>query len=590
MNREFLLFVELYQRKIIQKGGVILNEFTIIPKVNETQEFIEIANDFSNPLDIVREAISNSFDAKATVIHIEFDILQEYGERILQIRLKDNGTGMDVEGLQSFFDLGNSLRRNDPNTIGEKGHGTKVYFNSSYIEVTTTNNGKTLNARVVEPYKTLFERQIPVVMVKQEETPNIPNGTEIVIKGYHKNRRDKFTHEILRDYIMWFTKMGSIEKEFNIYDNENVTLFLKGLNRCDAEEIKFGHFFPEESESVQKLFDKHLIKAPDYYCKKVVKQGQLKNFPEIRYDAVFAIEGNRVKYSYNPMLRRSGYTAPAGSYTVQERYGIWLCKDFIPIQRKNEWITYKGSEFTKFHAFINCQDLRLTANRSSVDNTPSEIIEDLREVVRQIFAEIVEGDDWRELSWLEEEAEAYRTSEKEAKDFKWRISKVNKANIATHKGVTLIEPQRESGVFALVVQLSLLEPGLFPFEIIDYDTHSGIDVIVKGDHSTPLNQSKLFYVEFKHVLGQQFNHSFENLHSIVCWDTQIKHDDIVIDINKEERKMIISPPNGPEDYTRYFLDNPRKAHKIEVYVLKDFLKEKLQLNFRPRSSGAVVKR
>jgi len=40
-------------------------EFTLTPKVDETQEFIEIAHDFANPLDLVREAISNSFDAQA---------------------------------------------------------------------------------------------------------------------------------------------------------------------------------------------------------------------------------------------------------------------------------------------------------------------------------------------------------------------------------------------------------------------------------------------------------------------------------------------------------------------------------------------
>ena len=34
--------------------------FTLIPEVNSTQEFIEIANDFSNPLDLVREAISHN--------------------------------------------------------------------------------------------------------------------------------------------------------------------------------------------------------------------------------------------------------------------------------------------------------------------------------------------------------------------------------------------------------------------------------------------------------------------------------------------------------------------------------------------------
>lgn len=105
-----------------------MSSFQIRPKVDETQEFIEIANDFSNPLDLVREAISNSFDAAARKIEVLFSVVQESGEKILQIELKDDGEGMDREGLQSFFDLGNSLRRNDSEAIGEKGHGTKVYL------------------------------------------------------------------------------------------------------------------------------------------------------------------------------------------------------------------------------------------------------------------------------------------------------------------------------------------------------------------------------------------------------------------------------------------------------------------------------
>ena len=99
-----------------------MSEFVIKPKVDETQEFIEIANNFSNPLEIVREAISNSYDAKASQIKISFDVVSEYGESILKIVIEDNGAGMDKDGLQSFFDLGNSLRRNDPSSIGEKGH------------------------------------------------------------------------------------------------------------------------------------------------------------------------------------------------------------------------------------------------------------------------------------------------------------------------------------------------------------------------------------------------------------------------------------------------------------------------------------
>lgn len=58
--------------------------FKISPEVNSAQEFIEIAQDFSNPLDLVREAISNAFDAQAKNIILDFSVISEYGERILK--------------------------------------------------------------------------------------------------------------------------------------------------------------------------------------------------------------------------------------------------------------------------------------------------------------------------------------------------------------------------------------------------------------------------------------------------------------------------------------------------------------------------
>ena len=56
-----------------------LEEQTLIPTVDQAREFLEIAHDFANPLDIVREAISNSYDAKATEIRLIFDTIQKYG-------------------------------------------------------------------------------------------------------------------------------------------------------------------------------------------------------------------------------------------------------------------------------------------------------------------------------------------------------------------------------------------------------------------------------------------------------------------------------------------------------------------------------
>jgi hypothetical protein len=564
-----------------------MRTFQIVPRVDEAREFVEIATDFANPLDLVREGISNAMDARARDIMVSFSVEKEYGESIAVITLADDGDGMTESGLQSFFDLGNSTRRGDATKIGEKGHGTKVYLNSSRVEIWTNNGATAFNAVMNEPKKQLHGGLVPEVTVREVSLGEVPKGTKIEIRGYNNNRRDRFTHAILRDHVLWFSKFGSIESGLGRVLSQRPVLRLKGLDRDAAEEIPFGHVFPTESKPFKDLFEEHLIAAPDHFCRRIVREGFLPKHPDIPYSAVFSIEGKYVKYSYNSMLRRPGYAAPKGAYTIQERYGVWLCKDFIPIQRKNDWVSTKGSEYTRLHAFVNCQELSLTANRGSVDNTPSEVLEDLREVVDGLYTEIVESDDWRELEWLEEEAIGYKTTEKEKKDFAWRKKKIATANTARLDHVTLVEPQRESGVYSLFIQLTTLRPDAFPFCVVEYDTHSGIDVIAKGDATTPIHASALFYVEFKHFLERQFNHSFENLRSVVCWDTKTKHGEVVIDITGEERTMAISPAAGPTDYTRYYLEHPKKSLKIEVFVLKDYLRERLKIEFRPRGPEAA---
>ena len=567
-----------------------MTNFTITPKVDASQEFIEIAMDFANPLDLVREAISNAFDADATKIRLMFDVINNYGERELEIEIADNGHGMDAWGLESFFDLGNSLRRGDSDTIGEKGHGTKIFFNSTSIEVVTIKSGVKYRALMKKPKKFLYSHKIPPVEVESEQAPDAPNGTVIKIFGYNSNRRDKFTHMQLKDYITWFSKFGSVEREFGIDKNCNVILEFKGVDKSSPETLTFGHVFPRESEPVNKLFNQYTMDAPKYYCKKFIDVGSLRNYPEIKYHAVFYVEGLKVRYAYNPMIRHSGYSAPVGAYTVQERYGLWLCKDFMPIQRKNEWITHKGSEYTKFHAFVNCQALKLTANRGSVENTPSEILQDLQEVVRNLYDKITSGSDWDDMIWLEDEVDAYRTVEKEKSEFERRIDKINRTEVAEFNGLHLVAPRLEAGVFSIFLQLSNYNPAIFPFSIVDYDTHTGIDVIAKSNDAMPIKSSKLYYVEFKNYLGKNFNHSFQNLHSIVCWDinlNEIRHNDEIIDIAKDTRTLTIIPPSNFEDYTHYYLDDLKGSRKIEIFVLKSFLREKLGIEFKPRTKDST---
>lgn len=86
---------------------------------------------------------------------------------------------------------------------------------------------------MLEPSRELFERRIPKVTVKIEMAEGADTGTSVSIWGYNNNRRDKFTHDQLKDYILWFTKFGSIEREFGIEEHADVKLRFKGVDRKD---------------------------------------------------------------------------------------------------------------------------------------------------------------------------------------------------------------------------------------------------------------------------------------------------------------------------------------------------------------------
>jgi hypothetical protein len=180
------------------------------------------------------------------------------------------------------------------------------------------------------------------------QQPNGPVGTEIKIFGYNHNDGSKLGHDQLRDYILWFTKFGSIEPllwtTFQKYAATQgrlggLRLRLRGLGfdpskhagdaTAKAETLHFGHIFPQECFDGKTLRERAKAKKAsptDFYCRRFVREDPLKRFPGFRWQAVFSIEGNRVKYE-NPMVRRQGYAAPPGAYKVAERYGIWVCKD-----------------------------------------------------------------------------------------------------------------------------------------------------------------------------------------------------------------------------------------------------------------------
>jgi hypothetical protein len=237
-------------------------------------------------------------------------------------------------------------------------------------------------------------------------------------------------------------------------------------------------------------------------------------------------------------------------YKVEDRYGLWVARDYIPIKRYNEWLGLGKRLETKYHAFVNCQEFRLTANRSDIGNTPPDLLFAIEQTVRQVFEEeIIGGVEYQEYDEAAELEQQYQTAEQERKDFDRRRKRVKTKKVSELKGVQLIEPGVEMGVIALFNLTYALEPSLFPFHVIDYDTKRGYDALVAQSTSHDLSKESIFFIEFKYMLTYEFNHSFDNLSAVICWDCNLSEGAEVRDI-RDKRRDLHLPQRGVTQSTR----------------------------------------
>ena len=556
-------------------------EIIIEPKVNELWEIREIANDFTEPLEIFREAISNAYDAKATKIEIEVYVDEKNEYNKFTIKISDNGKGMNLEQLKNFWSLGFSEKRDDPKLIGAKGHGTAIYLKSDYIRVRTTSKEGAYESECIRPFNDLKNGRRYMPKTKKIE-PFTSTGTEIILEGYVKDESDYkyFRQNVIKDYIIWNTKHGSIEMQLGIKNNKNNVICLKAFEE-PMEEIKFGHVFPEINDNVEKLKEEYEGAACDHFVKSFIQnETSIKDYPNYKYETVIFVEGTAAKKNYNPMIsdNRKADKLPTGAYKIADRYGLYLCKDYIPIQRVNEWIKSFGTGSNSFgllHGFINCQNFDLTANRGTVSIRNKDIMDALKREIQDQLQVIQEEicNKGKDLDILNSYKEETKTKAQEECDFRIRSERIkDKKEYILDNELLIYEPKNEAETYHIYSVLSTLYPNEFDFEALDYCTNVGIDMLVKPkipDTRSP----KYKYVELKYTLGARgFNHAFNNISYVLCWD---------VEKNVKEGTTFTSKLDSEEwKYTskgkKVFLDNDNSGYKIEIIKLKDILEKHLK--------------
>jgi len=579
------------------------------PVVKEVRQFLEIVENFTDPREVIREAISNSLDWAASIIKITVYEDATRADRELVIKIRDNGLGLTRERFSAFWNLADSpgLQRDKfgrklSGRVGEKGHGTKTYWKCRQIEVESIareEDGSDWHVlgEMKEPINTLVQqKKVPDYEYIEAPGEGKESFTEVTIRGYHTHTNEDFRHETLKDYIQWFTKFGSIELELGIDDNKGKVVELQGLGESDPEVLEFGHSFPPLSSNINKLQKQYKDTWLKYYVTKWLFPSVLiEGYPTSSIDVVFYLEGDSAKRLHNPMLARGGRSRERWHYTVTDRYGLYVCRDYIPLppsQRVNEWVMEK-SEWTLYHAFVNCQDFELTANRGSIGNTDRYFLTKVRETVEKLFkTQIKASEEYRaydeEIEQTKQRGKIDTSEENEKEDVEKRYYYVKKKHLAQYQppkrpSVTLVEPRQEVEVLMLFSVMKALRPDIFEFDILDYSTSRGIDALCALDPTHGgLEKGNLRYVEFKRALTHEFSdHTFARLAAVVCWECNLEDGAKVRDFAGKQRTLQITKK---ADETIYMLLAPPDLPipNIKVYVLKDYLKDKLKISFKAR--------
>jgi hypothetical protein len=504
------------------------------PRVNEVNEFLEIASDFEDPLEVIRESLSNAYDANATEVLITI----RTGEQGSDIIIDDDGVGMSRRDLKSFFDLGNSRKKD---SIGHKGHGTKIFYKSEEIVVQTSNGESLLRAVMDRPWQKLNDGQLPEYELTEADGEEGFTGTHIRIQGFKSGlgfEPSSLTYNKIHHYLAWKTIAGST-----------------------------AHYFGDQTHSMGVKVD--LDESIDDTRDMLVIPKQFKLPAE-------QLDPDKGKFPTERMCRHFGPTTlavelPDGSTTTLEiigmaggkaardelptygrhsaQFGVWLAKDHIKVERFNEAIS-ADNVFMHFFFIANCQDFELSANREKIRNKSSAVFQAATEELDHYMSKVVEHPWTKEYLIHRKNAEIERRAESHADSIERRRSRV--------EGLTEFIPRNTTEVVAALERTNIT--ARTPVRIADFSPAADINAIAECS-------GELYSASVCVSMAEPFgNESLSPLNTemIICWE----YGDLDVLRQLEREGYLGGEIEFDFEGERIIYDNGRR-HEIEIIHLEE---------------------
>lgn len=487
-------------------------------KVNQISLYREIAKNLVNPLEVIQEAISNAHDAQSKEIMIK---IFRNTSNIFCIEISDDGNGMGEQEFERFFNLGDSQKLQ--NNIGQKGLGTKTYFRSAelVVESQVKDTKQRFKSVLKEPWEKLNENILPKYDFQEVEYQPGKDGTIVSIIDYKIDHPERFfIFDTLQDYILWYTAAGSYKTKFadkiqlqNYIQNIHISpkVFLRDEINNRIEEFAGIHQFSEPNENPTIDGNNERNPRSDNYCK---------HFGPFHRETT--IDGEYVSFqlygTISGINKRREISHFYQGETHKSRFGLYLCKDFIPVVNRRDLLN--DPNFQHYHLLLNSQAFDLTADRNNISNEDDPkvkwVLNEFDNIWRTQIKNIAEDSYFK----IRDEEEIQFAQKKRIKELENR--KENYSNIPSISGVDipiLKVPNNEAQVAILFSALMSKYPEKFDgISIGHYSDKSTTDLICEKQDSTTC------LVELEYVLSNIFKHghAFETFDYVVCWKVDLE--------------------------------------------------------------------
>jgi len=451
------------------------------------------------PENVLVELCSNSYDADASIVEISTK-----GESH-QVLIKDDGSGMNRDDLAELVTIARSKKRqmieNDVRTpnfnrrlLGSFGIGIISFFAlGDFIRIFTLKqgqkplfleiekifgaDGKIQDIKISEPLESDEYRQ---------HLLDPEHGTTVEINNNTLNLRSREIYQLIR------------------YKLSNLPLSDDFKIRLNELEIKKDDF--DESSWMKKEFNFTLDNI------------------DPSYKASCSIYVNHQTPIY-PIAERGIYLVVNGRVIEKDLYSMLYPE-----------LTSPATIAARVRGFIEADFLQKSIQANREDFFDSEIISEIKDRIKETVQKVI--NDYIAQGLAEKQEQTYTQLLQRIEEARNKFHAPNK--YLKQLGINFASnPEFEQEVVLIIAQLC--QKGLLPFQILDYNSGSHIDCIVKW----PLKQEKrdpnfISELEIETTLDHFFdhNHDFKTKPDVCCWEIK------PADFERKKKKYINDRPDS----------------------------------------------